>query len=563
MNFTSSTLTLRRKFLISLLSLTLLASPTLGFSLQTAVPQQAPALSAAEGNATNVPVKVETIREVTTALASPEMQGRGTMQPGGDKAAQYLAERFSKLGLKPLGDKNSYLQSVKFKEMEFAPETSLKVGEETFKLGTDFAVTPPISGDESASGNLVFIAYGMTSSVPKRSDLAGVDVNGKIVVMIEGPPKNVTKSSWKEAKAQIEIMIGLVKMGAAGFIYVSNGTEEHPYAEMSDYLSRRQIALADEEEYPEFLPPFLTISDQTAEKLFAGSGVTFKEAMIRAEEDNFKAFSLKKSAKITVRLKNKKGTASNVVGLLEGSDPKLKEEAVVFTAHYDAFGVGAGNRIYPGAADNALGVGEMIAIAEALSQSTVRPRRSIIFLAVTGEEYGLYGAEYWAEHPTWKIKQIAANINLDGMGTEVYGPVKTIVGYGAEHSNLGAMLNELGAAGGLKIIPDPMPDEHSFYRSDHYAFVKKGIPALMILGAPEGDSAVWIKRMKEWEKTDYHQPTDTVRDDWNWDGPRTVAALGATIGLRVANQDAMPAWLKSSPFNRERGTKEAPPPMPD
>jgi Zn-dependent M28 family amino/carboxypeptidase len=565
MNAISTRTTLRRRLVVLLLSLTLLASPALG-SLQLVARQQPSPPSAGDGaaptNATT-PVKVETIREVTTALSAPEMQGRGTMQPGGEKAAQYLAERFSKLGLKPLGDKNSYLQTIKFKETEFQPETSLKVGDEMFRLGSDFAVTPPISGDESASGNLVFIAYGLTSSVPRRNDLAGVDVNGKIVVMIEGPPKSVSKEAWKKAKAQMDIMVGLVKLGAAGFIYVSNGTEEHPYAEMSDYLTRRQIAPADEEEFPDFLPPFLTISDQAAEKIFAASGVSFKEAMAQAETEGFKPINLKKSAKIIVRLKKGKGTGSNVVGLLEGSDSKLKEEAIVYTAHYDAFGIGAGNRIYPGAADNALGVGEMISIAEALTQSQMRPRRSIIFLAVTGEEYGLHGSEYWAEHPTWKIKQIAADINLDGMGTEVYGPVKTIVGYGAEHSNLGAMLNELASASGLKVIPDPMPDEHSFYRSDHYAFVKKGIPALMLLGAPEGDPAVWMKRMKEWEKTDYHQPTDTIREDWDWEGPRAVAVLGMAMGLRVANQDAMPAWLSSSPFNRQRGTKEAPPPMPE
>lgn len=539
----------------------MLAQVTVAQSLQTAAPKPSAASTVDSGFA-NIPVKVETIREVTAALSSEEMQGRGTMQPGGERAARYIADRFSKLGLKPLGDKNSYLQSIKFRETVFLPETTLKVGDETLKLGSDFAITPPLTGDENASGNMVFIAYGMVSSTPRRNDLAGVDVSGKIVVMMEGPPKNVSKDSWKKAKAQMEILVLLVRMGAAGIIYVSNGMEEHPYSEMSDYLTRRQIEAADEEELPDFLPPFLMVSDQTAEKLFAGSGVTFGQAREQAESGNFKPIFLKKPAKITVRLKKEKGAGSNVVGLLEGSDPKLKEEAVVFTAHYDAFGVGAGNRIYPGAADNALGVGEMLAIAEALAQSPVRPRRSIIFLAVTGEEYGLYGSEYWVKNPTWKLKQIAADINLDGMGTEVYGPVKTIVGYGAEHSNLGTILNELGAQGGLKIIPDPMPDEHTFYRSDHYAFVKKGIPSIMLLGAPEGETSAWIARMKEWEKTDYHQPTDTVRPNWNWEGPRTVAVLGAAIGLRVANQDVMPAWLSSSPFNRERGTKQDPPPMP-
>jgi len=271
---------------------------------------------------------------------------------------------------------------------------------------------------------------------------------------------------------------------------------------------------------------------------------------------------LKQTAKITVRLKKSKATSSNVVALLEGSDPLLKQEAVVYTAHYDAYGVGADGRIYPGAADNALGVGETIAIAEAFAKAPTRPKRSIIFLLVTCEEYGLYGAEYWIKNPTWNIKQIAANLNFDGIGTEVYAPVKRIVGFGIEHSDLGATLAGVVTANGGQIAPDPMPDEKSFYRSDHYAFVKKGIPALMLMGAPDGDSAVWVGRAKKWLKTDYHQPTDTVREDWSWDGARTVAVIGLLTGMRVADARAMPAWIPLSPFNRKRGTNEPPPDEP-
>ncbi|HKP85871.1 MAG TPA: M20/M25/M40 family metallo-hydrolase, partial [Blastocatellia bacterium] len=237
-----------------------------------------------------------------------------------------------------------------------------------------------------------------------------------------------------------------------------------------------------------------------------------------------------------------------------------KEEAVVYTAHYDAFGIGADGRIYPGAADNALGVAEMISVAEALSQATARPRRSIIFLAVTGEEYGLLGTEHWVKHPTWKIQKLAANFNFDGMGTEVYGPVKRVVGFGMEHSDLGAMLEQVSAATGSAILPDPMPEEKAFYRSDHYAFVKKGVPALMLLGAPEMERSALVARLKKWEETDYHQPTDTVRAEWNWDGPRAIAVIGLIVGMRVAERDQMPAWLPSSPFNQPRGTNKQPPP---
>ena len=219
----------------------------------------------------------------------------------------------------------------------------------------------------------------------------------------------------------------------------------------------------------------------------------------------------------------------------------------------------ADGRIYHGAADNALGVAEMIAIAEAYSGLRAPPRRSIIFLALTGEEYGLLGAEYWVRHPTWKIEKVAANLNFDGIGTEVYGPVKRIVGFGIEHSDLGAVLESVVTATGNSITPDPMPDEKAFYRSDHYAFVKKGVPALMLLGAPEGDTAAFVARAKKWLETDYHQPTDEVRSEWNWDGPATLAVVGLVVGMRVANSDAMPGWLRTSPFNQSRGTNKPPP----
>ena len=192
------------------------------------------------------------------------------------------------------------------------------------------------------------------------------------------------------------------------------------------------------------------------------------------------------------------------------------------------------------------------AIVRAFPKPAVRPRRSIIFLAVTGEEYGLFGSEYWVAHPTWPLEKVAADINFDGIGTEVYGPVKRVVGFGAEHSDLGAIFADVAAATGNLVTPDPMPEENAFVRSDHYAFVKKGVPALMLLGGPAGEVSAWIPRAKKWLETDYHSPSDTVKPDWNWTGPQTLAQLGLVIGLRAANAEAMPAWLTTSPFNKPR-----------
>ena len=548
------------KFLSVLLALLLFTSTAFGWTQATA-PVTSKALTAAERQLVEN-INVESIKRSVNELSAPEMQGRGTAQPGGDKAAAYLADRFAKLGLKPLGDNNTYLQSVRFKESLVTPETTITSGTKTLKLGPDFFVLPPFSGDENVNGGLVFIGYGVAGPGLKRNDLGVLDVRGKVIVLREGPPPEIPQEAWEKGQANIAILRGLISRGAAGFIFINKYTEERSYAESADYLTRRRLQLESDQELPDFLPPFIAVSEAGADKLFADSGVTKAEAFAKSDREDFTPIDLKQTATITVRFKKAKGTGSNVVGLLEGSDPKLKSEALVYSAHYDAYGVGSDNRIYHGAADNGLGVAEMLAVAEVMSKASTKPRRSVIFIAVTGEEYGGFGSDYWVKNPTWNIKQVAANLNLDGMGTEVYGPVKVMVGYGTEHSTLGALMNEVAVASGVKVIPDPMPEAKAFYRSDHYLFVKRGIPALMILGAPDVPTKEWTDRLKKWSKTDYHQPTDVVRPDWDWSGPRTIASLMLVMGLRIANDENMPSWLPTSVFNRERGTDKPAPAEP-
>jgi hypothetical protein len=181
---------------------------------------------------------------------------------------------------------------------------------------------------------------------------------------------------------------------------------------------------------------------------------------------------------------------------------------------------------------------------------------------LTGEEYGDLGSEYWTKKPTWDIKRVAADFNFDGIGTEIYGPLKKVVGFGAEYSDLGALLASAAAALNDVVMPDPMPEEKAFYRSDHYAFVKRGVPALMLLGAPDLTKEQLVARVHDYEKKAYHLPTDIIQPDWNWEGARGLAQLGLVVVLRVANADAMPAWLPNSRFNRKRGTDEPPPPEP-
>jgi Zn-dependent M28 family amino/carboxypeptidase len=195
----------------------------------------------------------------------------------------------------------------------------------------------------------------------------------------------------------------------------------------------------------------------------------------------------------------------------------------------------------------------MLAACPAIAKSNPRPRRSIVFLAVTGEEYGMLGSRYWVDHPAWPLARIVANINFDGVGTETFGKVKQVAGIGAEYSDLGDVLRGVAVATGTDLIPDPVPEQGIFYRSDHYSFAKKGIPAINILCGPGGDTRVWLGRVFSWVETSYHQPGDVIGADWEWDGPRTAAVIGMLIGLRVANADRAATWLPTAPFKREPG----------
>lgn len=502
-------------------------------------------------------VKLETIRDVTADLSSPAFEGRGTGQPGADKAAQYLADRFAKLGFKPLGDNGTYLQAIKFKSAQVSSDTAVTVGDAALKHGEDYVILPPYSSDKvDVTGGAVFVGFGAVSSELKRDDLAGLDLKGKVVILLSGQPEGVDTAAWQRATGPQVRAMNIFKAGAVAMIVGNAGSAAQPYSTIANYLSRRRVSLASAPGAMFQIPPVLLASDAAMEKAFAGSDLTYAQTLAKAKTGESVSRDLGKTATLALRFKREETTSSNVVAVLEGSDPKLKEEAVVYSAHYDAYGIESDGRIFPGAADNALGVGMITSVAEAIVKAfpkpAARPRRSIIFLAVTGEEYGLFGAEHWVAHPTWPLEKVAADINFDGIGTEVYGPVKRVVGFGAEHSDLGAVFEDVAVATGNIVTPDPMPEENAFVRSDHYAFVKKGVPALMLLGGPEGDVSVWIPRARKWLETDYHSPSDTIKPDWNWTGPQTLAQLGLVIGLRVANADAMPTWKPTSQFNKPR-----------
>jgi hypothetical protein len=488
----------------------------------------------------------ESIRRFTTDLSAPAMEGRGTAQPGGDRAARYIADQYKALGLKPLGDRTTFFQPVRFHTAEVLAESRVTMGRNVLTSGKDFVITSPLPKQPvDLTAALVFVAYGVVSPQLNRDDLANIDIRGKVAMIITGKPRAVDEAVWRKSTAMPSVISAL---GSRGAVAVLIAADSGSYGSISDRFGRRSVSLAEARESTN--PPAIVLNHPAAERMLEGAGSNLADLKTRAEAGGSTSREITDHVTISLRVKHEQGTSNNVVGVIEGSDTKLKEEAVVFSAHYDAYGIAADGRIYPGAADNALGVAEMLAIAEAVSRSKASLRRSLIFIAVTGEEYGLLGSKYWVEHPTWPIARIAANINYDGVGTETFGQVKQVAGFGAEFSDLGKTFINAARDTAVETIPDPVPEQRIFYRSDHYSFAAVGIPAINILGGPGGDTKVWIARLFSQLPTTYHQPGDVIGSDWNWDGPRTVAMIGLLIGLRVANADAMPNWLPTAPFKR-------------
>ena len=424
--------------------------------------------------------------------------------------------------------------------------TPLTYGKDWSTLGTfaDVQVTAPV----------VFIGHGMVSKQFERDDLKDVDLKGKIVVLIQGPPAGVTQKKWDEVSADANLVPTLIGRGIAGFISIPNGHEALPWPFVLDQTARRSVAL------PSTTPPSevpgMFFGTAARDLLFAGAGKTRQEALDEADGPAFTPRPLAAKVDVQFTSSRKEGTSPNVIGVIKGSDPVLAAEAVVFSAHYDGFGV-LRKAIYNGAADNAIGVGEMLAVAEAFVRAKVKPRRSLVFIAFTAEEYGLLGSKHYVAHPTWDLAKTAAVLNLDGIGTEIMGPMKSMVAYGAQFSSLGPVFFEVARAYGIRPMDDPIPAQGVFHRSDHYPFAERGIPGLMLVGAPVDTPKAFTERFDEFERTKYHQPTDDVYRDWYWKGARKVADMMALVGHRVAQADTLPSFNAGTEYaGRARG--EAP-----
>ncbi len=495
-------------------------------------------------------------------LASDLLRGRDTGSVGHEVAAQYIATEFAKMGIVPAGD-DGYMQRIEFKSAyldQDSPEFSVKKGDEvlSFEFLDEFSVGANVNRLRSeVEGELVFVGFGIDAPFLNYTDFDQVDLKGKIAVVLGGKP--IHFPSEEGAHYSRKSTEALVKRGAIGVISVWTPIVEKVFAfsKTKEYINMPRIRWVDktgavQNGYPEILAS-ASLSMEAGKKLFTQAGMDLEALYEQIENgDQLVGQDMGLTAHISYRSTHSSVNSPNVIGILEGTDPELKDEYVLLSAHTDHIGVSEhielGDKINNGAMDNAAGVSTLLEMAHQITQLGERPKRSILFAMVTAEEKGLLGSDYFANNPTVPIDSIVANVNLDM-------PVLTnafdqLIGFGAQHSSLWGVIENAVGKNGMHLIPDPMPEQNIFVRSDQYSFVKKGIPAVFLVTADKVGMKFEEHEIssQEFIVKHYHKPSDQLDLPINYDVAAKFVAINRAIAMEVANTQERPKWNEGSFF---------------
>src|SRR5690242_9883233 len=474
-------------------------------------------------------------------LADDLLEGRGTGARGGEIAAKYIAAQLEAVGAKGVGENGSFFQPTSLVGVKADPATVLTIsgasGSESFKFADDFvAFTGAQTEAVDVDADLVFVGYGINAPAQKWNDYKGSDADyrGKILVMlVNDPPATADEPNLFNGKALTYYGRWTYKYeeaarrGAVGAILLhTDESAGYPWSVVrtSNGSWRFDIARTANDTTP-FLQFRSWVTDPAARRIMKLAGQDLDALRAAAAKRDFKPVALGLKGKLNLKSEVKRVAAPNVVGIIEGSDPQLRNEYVVYSAHWDHLGVGApdknGDTIYNGALDNASGVAAVLAIAESIARTppAERPKRSSLFLFPTGEEQGLLGAEWYAKHPVVPIEKTAANVNLDSMN--VLGPTQDFIPLGAERSTLKGVVEAVARDMGLRVSPDARPEQGSFFRSDHFPFAKVGVPSISLKEGSDyvGHTKEWgEEQFKAYNTAHYHQPSDEMSDSWNYQG---------------------------------------------
>jgi Zn-dependent M28 family amino/carboxypeptidase len=510
------------------------------------------------------------------ALSADEMQGRGPGTPGEEKTVAYIESQFKAIGLQPGNPDGTFVQKVPMVGITGAdrqPLTFAKGAQRVALKWKDEVVAWSRHMEPLASvkdSDVVFAGYGVEAPEYHWNDFKDVDVKGKtIVVLVNDPqvpdPANPSQLDPKLFNGKAMTYYGRwtykfeegARKGAAAVLVVHDtATAGYGFNVVQGNLGERfSLAAPDRNMSKAAVEGW--ISTEAAKQLLALAGQDLDTLKKQALSRDFRPVPLGVKASIAIGNTMRTIESRNVVARLEGGDPALKDEYVVYSAHWDHLGVGEpvkGDKIYNGAIDNASGVGTVLEIARALKQAPPA-KRSFLFLMVTAEEQGLLGSEYYSLNPLYPLAKTAANINIDEINP--WGRTKDLAVVGLGNSDLDDYLRAAATEQGRTLLPDPDPEKGFYYRSDHFNFAKQGVPALdpsMHPGVTFVDKpAEWEKKMKEdWENNIYHSPQDQVQPDWDLSGAAEDAQLFIAVGYRVANADRLPEWKAGNEFKAKR-----------
>jgi hypothetical protein len=489
-------------------------------------------------------------------LADDSLEGRDTGSRGFEKAADYMAEQFRAAGLQPAGS-DGYRQPMDFNvvridETRCSLDLLRKKNVQPVKLGDDAVLSVNAHAAENVEASAVFVGYGLTIRELNYDDLAGQDVQGKIVVFVTGGPADMSGPIKAHYQSGEERRKALLKAGVIGMIAIPNPkSAEVPWSRVAAARLQPRMELRDPgQDVPPPLQVSILFNPARADMLFAGSGHTFQEVLAALNADKpLPHFPLVVKVHARLGMTRSEVKSENVVGVLPGSDPDLKKEYVVVSAHLDHLGIGApvnGDRIYNGAMDDASGDASLIEIARAMKDSGAKPKRSILFLSVTGEEKGELGSQYFAAHPTVS-GPLVADINMD-MYLPLF-PLKYLEVQGLGESTLGGDVRAIAEQAGVQVQADKEPEHNRFIRSDQYSFIKKGVPSLAfkfgyIPGTPEE------KTFKAWYHDRYHAPSDDLSQPVDLAAAAQFNTILEKLARRVADADHRPEWKPDSFFRR-------------
>jgi hypothetical protein len=513
-------------------------------------------------------VQPERIRAHVEFLADDLLEGRAAGTRGYDLAARYVAAQMAALGLKPAGTAGTWYQEIEFLEgSPVVPAGRLELLRDGSVVALESArdFLPALdyfAAQSEIEAPLAFVGFAVHAPERGYDDFAGVDLRGKIAVVLSGGPPTFPSTARAHYSAGLTKNAELVRRGAVGVLTVRTPWDERttPWERIVQQSWRPGMRWLDADGRPANAFPELkrqaTLGPSGATAVFAEAAKSLEQVFEDAKAGRSTAFELPGRARLAGQTMTSRRQSANVVGILEGSDPKLRGEHLVLTAHLDGVGRGAavaGDSIYNGAMDNATGIGVMLEVARALQSAKVRPKRSIVFVATTAEERGLLGADYYAERPTVPRASIVANLNMDMPVAAV--PLRDLVAYGAEHSTLGSVVSRAARAEGYVLTPDPRPDEVIFVRSDQYPFVRRGIPALY-LDAGEAaidGSARGRETYDAFLKDRYHQPSDDLSQPIDYGTLAGLARVNARVVLEVANARERPRWNAGDFFGETYG----------